>query len=118
MKTILTAALLILISQPIWACEADECPILYRCSASVQSLHMFIHGPDHDKTPINPWKGTSEIHRSLHAAIFESFKKATKGSLFMCDLDEKISDDDAKIKMSASWESDAKCSYTCTETDL
>ncbi len=115
MKTIL-ATLLILLSQPIWACEADECAILYQCSAKVQDLHTFIRGSDpDDKTPVHPRKGTSEIRRSLRVAVLESFKNASMHSLLMCDLDEKISDDDSKIKMSGSWKSDAECSYTCTE---
>lgn len=116
MKTILTAALLILISQPIWACESDECAILYQCSAEVQDLHTFIRGSDpDDKTPVHPRKGTSEIRRSLRVAVLESFKNASMHSLLMCDLDEKISDEESKIKMSDKWEADAGCSYSCTE---
>lgn len=125
MKTILTAALLILIFQPIWACEADDCPVMYECSSTVRSPKSYIPN----------YKGNS-TNRDLKTAIVESFKNAKdvngiKGSgSWVCQISDTIpglpedsfywettrldEDEDGHLEEKI-W---AYCSYSCSETSL
>jgi len=114
MKKILASLVCLFITAAAWACEGDECPILYKCTAYIERTVTLYSSDGEEKFSSRIEKNSGQAGRNIRHEIFQAFQDFKYDVVGACNAEDAIPQNPPSNK---EWKWDeVTCGYTC-ETD-